>query len=122
MKEDGITRFELDPDDPPEMTRTDRARLDALSDEDIHSAALSDPDAQPLTEGQLRRMRQAVDVKAVRENLALSQREFSDMFHLPLNAVKNWETGRSLPDQVARILLKVILHNPEAVKEALEAT
>jgi hypothetical protein len=64
-KEKVITRFALDPDNPPEMNRTDRARLDALSDKDIHSAALSDPEAQPLTEGQLRGMRQAVDVKAV---------------------------------------------------------
>jgi hypothetical protein len=33
-------------------TKFDWSRADAMSDEDIHAAALSDPDAQPYTEKQ----------------------------------------------------------------------
>ena len=121
MREDGITRFELDPDNPPEMSREDMLRLDAMTEEEIHAAALSDPDAQPLTEEQLIRMNPSIDPKNVRERLRLTQQEFANTFHLSLSAIKNWEEGRSLPDQAACILLRVIGHNPQAVKEALES-
>ena len=114
-------RYELDPDNPPEMSREDMARLDAMTEEEIHAAALSDPDAQPLTEEQLSRMRRSVDPRTVREKLDLTQQEFASTFHLSLTAIRNWEEGRSLPDQAARVLLKVIGYNPEAVKEALES-
>lgn len=121
MKEGGITRFELDPENPPEMSREDKARLAAMTDDEIHAAALSDPDAQPLTEAQLSRMHRSIAPKTVREKLNLTQQEFANTFHLSLSSIRNWEEGRSVPDQAARILLKVIRHNPEAVKEALDA-
>ena len=35
---------------------TDWERLASMSDEEVHAAALSDPDAQPLTEEQLAKM------------------------------------------------------------------
>ena len=40
---------------PPDQT--DLARVEALTDEEVTAAALSDPDAQPLTPEQLARMR-----------------------------------------------------------------
>lgn len=121
MKEGGITSFELDPENPPEMSQEDRARLESMTEEEIHAAALSDPDAQPLTEEQLARMHGSIDPRAVRERLNLTRQEFAETFHLSLRAIENWEQGRSLPDRAARILLKVIGHNPQAVKEALES-
>ena len=39
------------------MTAADWARLDAMTDEEVLAAARSDPDAQPLTEAQLKPMR-----------------------------------------------------------------
>ncbi len=121
MKEGGITRFELDADNPPEMSREGMDRLDSMTEEEVHAAALSDPDAQPLTEEQLARMHRSIDPRTVREKLRLTQQEFASTFHLSLSAIKNWEEGRSLPDQATRILLKVIGHNPQAVKEALDS-
>lgn len=35
----------------------DREALDQMTDEELHEAALSDPDAQPLTEEQLKRFK-----------------------------------------------------------------
>jgi putative transcriptional regulator len=58
-------------------------------------------------------------VKAIREKLQLSQRQFAEMFGLSLSVVRDWEQGRFIPDQAARALLKVIDRNPEAVKQAL---
>ena len=37
--------------------RTDWAKLDAMSERELRAAALSDPDAKPLTAKQLSRMR-----------------------------------------------------------------
>ena len=46
--------------------QTDWARLDAKTDEELLAAALSDPDAQPLSAEQLARMRRASRVKVLR--------------------------------------------------------
>jgi putative transcriptional regulator len=59
------------------------------------------------------------NVKAIREKLRLSQRQFAEMFELSLSAVHDWEQGRFIPDQAARTLLKVINRNPDAVRQAL---
>jgi putative transcriptional regulator len=49
----------------------------------------------------------------------MQNKAFAETFHLSLSAVRDWEQGCFVPDRAARTLLKVIAHNPEAVKEAL---
>ncbi|HZL00121.1 MAG TPA: hypothetical protein VFC47_09480 [Caulobacteraceae bacterium] len=44
--------------------KTDWARIRALSDDERLAGARADPDAQPLTDGQLAHARRANDVKA----------------------------------------------------------
>lgn len=112
-------KFELDPHKRPTLTPEQRARLAAMTDNDVEAAALADPDAQPLTEEQLARFERVPNVKAIRERLRLSQRQFAEMFGLSLSVVRDWEQGRFIPDQAARTLLKVIDRNPEAVRQAL---
>ncbi len=63
----------------------------------------------------------SVDVKAIREKMGYSQAVFASSFGLSLHAVRNWEQGKRKPDPAARAYLKVIDHNPEAVREALLA-
>jgi DNA-binding transcriptional regulator YiaG len=60
-----------------------------------------------------------VGVKAIREALGLSQSEFAARFGLRLKTVQNWEQGRSRPDEPARVLLRVIQREAEAVDRAL---
>ena len=60
-----------------------------------------------------------VDVAAIRKKLDLSQAQFADTFGLEKSAVQEWEHGRRRPDRAARVLLRVIERNPEAVKDAL---
>lgn len=62
-----------------------------------------------------------VDVKAVRAGLRLSQAEFGARFGLPLGNIRDWEQGRSKPDQAARMLILTIRHAPGAVVGALAA-
>jgi putative transcriptional regulator len=100
-------------------TRHDWRRADAMTDAQIHAAALSDPDAQPLTPQRLASMRRTPQVRVIRRALGLSQEEFAARFHIPLGTLRDWELGRKEPDTAARAYLRVIGHNPAAVTAAL---
>jgi putative transcriptional regulator len=119
MSDGTITRFELDPDNSPRLSDEERARLDAMTEEEVHAAALANPDNPPLTDEELQRLERVPNLEAIREKLGLTQKEFAATFQLSLSAVRDWEQERFVPDRAARTLLKVIAHNPEAVKEAL---
>lgn len=60
-----------------------------------------------------------IDVRAVRGALGLSQAEFAMMFGFKLDTVRNWEQSKRFPNAQARALLKIIEHDPAAVKRAL---
>lgn len=100
--------------------KADWLRLDAMTEEARHKAALDDPDAQPLTDADIKRMRRTPQIKVIRRALGLSQEEFSARFHIPLGTLRDWEQGRKDPDAAARAYLTVIGRNPSAVTEALE--
>ena len=118
MSEERITRVTLDPSNP-RAGKTDWARLKAMSDEELHEAALADPDNPPLTEQELERLKPPIQVKAIREQLGMTQRQFASAYHLSLSTVRDWEQGRYLPDQAARTLLKLIAREPQIVERAL---
>ncbi|MBE9558192.1 MAG: helix-turn-helix domain-containing protein [Proteobacteria bacterium] len=60
-----------------------------------------------------------VDVRAVRKKLGMSQDVFARQFGVSAATVRNWEQGRRRPEGPARVLLRVIDKEPEAVKRAL---
>ncbi len=109
---DGSTR--------PIYGRTDWARLDAMTEEEIEANALSDPDNPPLTDEELSRMRRVPNPREIRTRLDLTQEEFAERFFLPLGTIRDWEQGKKRPDSTARVLLRVIERNPEAVIEVME--
>ena len=85
-----------------------------------HQAALSDPDAQPLTEDDFTRMKRTPQVKIIRRALGLSQDDFATRYRIPIGTLRDWEQGRATPDQPARAYLTVIARDPEAVRRALK--
>ena len=99
--------------------KTDWARLDAMTEEEIDAAARADPDAQPLTDAQLKRMRRISPAKHLRWKLGLSQAEFAKRFHIPLGTLRDWEQHRTEPDQAAQPYLKVIAADAGFVERAL---
>lgn len=104
--------------------RRDWRRLDAATPEARLAASLADPDAQPLTARDLKEFKPAqpprrVDVAGLRRRLKMSQAAFAARFGLDLSAVHAWEQGRRNPDRAARVLLKVIATEPDAVLRAL---
>jgi putative transcriptional regulator len=98
---------------------TDWTAFDAMTEDERHAAALSDPDAQPLTEADMKRMKRTPRAKIIRRALGLSQEEFAARFHIPIGTLRDWEQGRAEPDQAARAYLKVIARAPDVVRKAL---
>jgi putative transcriptional regulator len=60
-----------------------------------------------------------VDVRSIREKIALSQTEFAKLFGLSKRTLEHWEHGRRVPSGPARAFLTVIAREPEAVRRAL---
>ncbi len=102
------------------QTKHDWSRADSMTDEEIHAAALADPDAQPLTDERLAKMKRAPRAKTLRRALGLTQEEFAARYNLPLGALRDWEQGVCEPDQTARAYLRAIAGDPSAVQRALE--
>jgi putative transcriptional regulator len=67
-------------------------------------------------------LKRVPQVKVMRRALGLTQEEFSARFRIPLGTLRDWEQGKSEPDQAARAYLTVIARDPEAVQKALEVT
>ena len=98
---------------------SDWTRFDAMPEAERRQAAQADPDAQPLTPADLDRMKPTPQAKIIRRALALTQEEFASRYSIPLGTLRDWEQGRSEPDQPARAYLKVIARDPEGVSRAL---
>jgi putative transcriptional regulator len=92
-----------------------------MTDAQIAAAADADPDARPMTPEQLHTSSRVPRVRTLRRALGLTQEEFANRYHIPLGMLRDWEERRSEPDQPARAYLRVIAHNPDGVRLALEA-
>lgn len=119
MKKSGIVSVTRNPGDPLRDTGTDWARVAALTEEEIHAAALADPDAQPLPRD-MRGLTHIPNVKKLRERLGLTQEEFSTTYRIPLGTLRDWEQRRKFPDAPARAYLMVIEKDPEGVAALLK--
>ncbi len=62
----------------------------------------------------------AVDVKAIRAGLGLTQEQFALRFGLDIDALQNWEQGRCMPDKPALAYLRAIAAAPREVAAAQE--
>ena len=91
----------------------------AMTEAEIAAAAAADPDARPMTPEELKNARRVPRVKTLRRALGLTQQEFAARYHIPLGTLRDWEQGRTEPDQPARAYLTVIARDPEGVWRAL---
>ena len=102
-------------------TKHDWSRVDAMTEEQRNAAALADPDAQPLTDADMDRMKPTPRLKIVRRALGLTQEEFAARYQIPLGTLRDWEQGAKEPDQAARAYLRAIAGDPVAVQRALHS-
>jgi putative transcriptional regulator len=109
-----------EPGDPSIEDHTDWERVNAMTDEEVLAAALSDPDAQPIpagTEEELERigLKRVVNSRRLRDRLGLTQEAFAARYRIPIGTLRDWEQGRKLPDATARAYLTVIDRDPAVV-------
>ena len=102
-------------------TKYDWTRLDSMTKQQRHAAALADPDAQPLSDADMDRMKPTPRLKIIRRALGLTQEEFAARYQIPLGTLRDWEQGAKQPDQAARAYLRAIAGDPAAVQRALHA-
>ena len=119
MSKTDTTRVTVKPGEALPRGETDWARVNAMTDEEVLAAALSDPDAQPLDREELEKMRRISPVKALRQRLGMTQVEFAEAFRLPVSILRDWEQHRSTPDAPARALLRAIDRQPETMRHLL---
>ena len=62
----------------------------------------------------------AIDVKAIRKRVKMSQSEFAQTYGISKRALQEWEQGGRQPDSAARAYLTVIAKEPILVRRALE--
>ena len=86
---------------------------------EIEAAAARDRENPPVTSARPGQLRRVPRVKTLRRALALTQEEFAARYHIPLGTLRDWEQGRSEPDQPAKAYLTVIARDPKGVERAL---
>jgi putative transcriptional regulator len=90
-----------------------------MTPEAIEKAARADRGAEPLTEADPNRKRRTPRAKIIRRALDLTQEEFATRYHIPLGTLRDWEQGRTEPDQPARAYLTLIASDPDRVNRLL---
>jgi putative transcriptional regulator len=110
----------------PDASQTDWRRVDATTDDEIARQAAGDSDtaavyseAEILSRGRRIVRTDIEDVRALRHRLGLSQERFAARFGFSVDAVRQYESKRRTPTGAARVLLRVIAREPDAVTRAL---
>jgi putative transcriptional regulator len=98
------------------MTPGDWKRLDAKTDEEITAAAMADPDAQPITPGEIADYRPPALSKVVRHKLGMTRQRFSGAYGIPLDALRAWESHEAEPSPAESAYLRLIEREPERSK------
>ena len=85
------------------------------------SAGLKDAAAHAKgnNSGVVEHMPETLNVKAIREKTGMSQQRFCATFGISLGTLRHWEQGLRAPRGAARVLLKVVEQNPNAVIDAV---
>jgi len=94
--------------------------LSPMSVEKVEASAAADPDNPPITSETVTRLRRVPRTKTLRRALGLTQEEFAARYHIPLGTLRDWEQGRTEPDQPTRAYLHVIAADPEGTRRALQ--
>ena len=71
----------------PERGKTNWEQIDSLTEEEIRAAAISDPDAQPLTDEQLARMKSVLVTSSDTNETCTIRFANGHTWHLPLSTV-----------------------------------
>src|SRR5439155_596883 len=113
--------FEWDDDKAAENLSAHRVSFEEATLAVDDPFGIESPDARPFTDEERAKAKRVPRIKTLRRALRLTQEEFAARYKIPLGTLRDWEQGRSEPDQPARAYLHVIAHDPEGVRRALQA-
>jgi putative transcriptional regulator len=88
-----------------------------MDEEEVHATA--EPAAPLIAPEEIAKAPRAPRVKTLRRALGLTQEEFASRYRIPLGTLRDWEQGRTEPDQPARAYINVIASDPDWVSRAL---
>ena len=63
---------------------------------------------------------EAPDVRNIRRQFELSQKDFAKLLGISVGTLRNWEQGRRAPRGSARVLLKVAAKHPTEVWDVVQ--
>ncbi len=86
---------------------------------DIERQKREDNHPTPEHRGAVRLVIKTETVSALRAKFGLSQQQFAKRFGLSLRTVQEWEQKRRAPDGPAKLLLRIIAEDPEAVERVV---
>ena len=82
-------------------------------------------EAKEISKGKIKASRRfeiaTTDVKAVREQIGLSQNEFAQLMRVSIKTLQNWEQHRRNPTGPAAALLKIVSTAPDLALKSLHA-
>ena len=82
-------------------------------------------EAKAIAKGEANASRRFVadvgDVKAIRDNIGLSQSDFAKLMGVSVRTLQNWEQHRRSPSGPAAALLKIVSTSPEAALKSLHS-
>ena len=61
------------------------------------------------------------DVKRIREQIGFSQSKFATLIGVSIRTIQNWEQGHRRPTGAAKVLLRLVQADPEAIFKNLYA-
>lgn len=112
-----VTRV-IDPNNPPKLSAKAKARMDAITDEQIEAAAAEEGPYTPEMEDSIRVIHA---VRRARKATGLSQSRFAERYGFNVRTLQGWESGRFKPDTATQNYLRLIENDPERVTKVIAA-
>ena len=92
-----------------------------MTDEEIETAALSDPDCPPIPPERLAKMRRISPARFIRQHLGMTIDAFADAYDIPADTLRAWERHQTEPSPVELAYLRAIQRSPEATRKPAKA-
>jgi putative transcriptional regulator len=99
--------------------RIDRDRIRNTTEADIEGQKAEDNHPGPEHRGPVRVVIGGPNVSELRAKFGISQEEFAHRFGISLRTLQQWEQKRRAPDGPAKLLLRIIEQQPEAVEHVV---
>ena len=110
-----------------DLSKVDWRRVAETTDREIARQIADDRDTAPVFSArELNRAKRVIpppaaeDVRAIRRRLGLTQAQFAARYGFSVETIRNYEQGHRRPAGPARVLLRVIACEPDAVTRALQ--